>query len=66
MQTISTAFEQELTKLIETEMARLTGNLVFGGAIFDFADYKHTIGRLAGLRLALDQFEAVNTIISER
>ncbi len=66
MQTVNTQFEQELTKLIDAEIDRLTGNMIFGGAVADYAAYTALRGQILGLQLAKDQFGEVNRIIAER
>ena len=65
MQTINTQFEAEARKLIKARMEELSDNLALG-RVMDFTAYKHETGKIAGLRLALEQFDQVNTILSKR
>lgn len=66
MLTIDTKFQQELTKLIDAEIERLTETLVLGAAIADIAAYTKVVGQIMGLELAKDQFDEANRILSER
>ena len=54
MLTYSNVYEQELKKLIMEEINRLLDILSNGMSLQDYADYKHHIGKVAGLRTALE------------
>lgn len=62
----NTLFENELQQLISEEIARLTDNMANGLSINDIGQYKHEVGRILGLRAALDMCEEVNSILSKR
>lgn len=53
----ASAFERELRKLIEEDIGVITDNLVVGAAIKDYADYRHSVGRIHALRRVLEYFE---------
>jgi len=59
-------FEFEMTKLIESEIARLSENITNPSTVADFSDYKFQIGKIAGLRSVLELIEEVNRILDER
>jgi hypothetical protein len=59
-------FEQELKKAIEEEIERLKDNVSNGLSVVDYSDYKHQVGKIAGLRIVLDLCEAVQSEISKR
>lgn len=65
MQTINTAFEQQLTALIEAQIDKLK-NDISGGNVKSFDDYRFLAGRIAGLGMAMDHFEEVNKKLDER
>lgn len=56
MLTINTLFQQELVKLIDSQIEHLKENLttIHKTEGFDFAAYKHMVGKIEGLRLALE------------
>jgi hypothetical protein len=62
----NTLFENELRQLISEEIARVSDNMANGLSINDIAQYKHEVGRLNGLRAALNMCEEVNSILSKR
>jgi hypothetical protein len=47
-------FKNELIKLIQFEINDLTEKLVSGNSLADFAAYRHQIGIIKGLQLALE------------
>jgi hypothetical protein len=59
-------FEIELKKLINLEIERLTDNICGGAGVVDYADYKHQIGKVAGLRMVLDLCEEAQSILAKR
>ena len=59
-------FEQELRKLISEETERITDVLASGMSVIDYSDYKQQVGKIQGLRAALDYCEEVRSIISKR
>jgi len=56
MLTINTLFQHELVKLINAQIEHLKENLTTIHQMegFDFASYKHMVGKIEGLRLALE------------
>jgi hypothetical protein len=54
MLTFNTLFERELKKLIDTAIDDRKENLSTGLATIDFPTYKHQVGIIAGLRMALE------------
>ncbi len=54
MQTYSTFYQHELTKLIVAEVERRKDQLVTASATFDFPAYRHHVGIIEGLRIALE------------
>lgn len=66
MSSYDSRFERELRKRINEEIERLTGNLVMGSAITDYAKYQNNIGRIAALtQVANDFCPEVQTIIDK-
>lgn len=47
-------FQYELVKLIDAEIERLKENLTVSGATPDFQTFRHQVGVIDGLRLALE------------
>lgn len=66
MYNLNLAFEGELRKLIEEEVARLKDNLANGLSTPDFESYKTQVGKIAGLNLALELCEEVKTILAKK
>jgi hypothetical protein len=64
--TYSGAFEQELRSLINQVIEQLSAQATAGTGLDDYASYKYLVGRIAGLREALDLFEAANDIMKDR
>jgi hypothetical protein len=60
--TYNSAFERELKKLIDREVEERKENLSTGLATIDFPTYKHQVGIITGLRMALDLCEESNAI----
>lgn len=58
-------FEIELRKLIEREIESVLEVLSLGN-VADFAAYKHEVGKIQGLRLALEYCEDANTNLNKR
>jgi hypothetical protein len=65
-QTYNNLFEDALKSLIAEEIEHLATNIVAGGPVVDYPSYKFEIGRVAGLRLALELCDTANTQIAER
>ena len=65
MQTTSTLFERELTKLIEERKKILIQNVVSGVAINTMESYREHVGRLAALNEVLEMFDEANTIVNK-
>ena len=62
MLTYNSAFERELKKLIDREVEERKENLSTGLATIDFPTYKHQVGIITGLRVALGLCEDSNAI----
>jgi hypothetical protein len=62
----NTLFEKELRRLISEEIERVSANMANGLSINDIGQYKHEVGRILGLRSALNLCEEVNDILSKR
>lgn len=54
MQTYSSYYQHELTKLIVEEIERRKEQLITASATFDFPAYRHHVGIVEGLRAALE------------
>lgn len=59
-------FRVELEKLIEDEIQRLMENVVVGHATIDFSAYKHQVGLIEGLRIALELCDAAQTSVDKK
>jgi len=59
-------YQYELKKLIDTHIERIKESLTSSYQVegFDFASYKHIVGRIEGLRLALELCEEAESIIN--
>lgn len=66
MLTRNILFRDELQKLIEDEVQRLMENVVVGHAAIDFPEYKHQVGVIEGLRVALELCETAQTIVDRK
>lgn len=64
MLTFNNLFEIELKKLIQEEIDRITEHLQAGLSVNDFQEYKRLVGKIAGLKLAMELCEEAqkNTI----
>ena len=58
-------FEVELRKLIEKEIEAALEVLSLGN-VADFAEYKREVGKIQGLRLALECCEDAHTNVNKR
>lgn len=54
MQTYSSFYQHELSKLIALEIEQRKEQLVTASAAFDFPAYRHHVGIIEGLRAALE------------
>jgi hypothetical protein len=54
VQTYSSFYQHELTKLLVAEVERRKELIITASATFDFSDYRHHVGIVEGLRLALE------------
>lgn len=63
MYTRTHMFEHELKRLIEIEIERLRENMSWG-QVKDFEEYRHTAGKIAGLRLAIEYMAEADAICS--
>jgi hypothetical protein len=64
MLTFNTLFERELKKLITAAIEDRKENLSTGLAKIDFPTYKHQVGIITGLRMALECCDEATTICS--
>ena len=64
--TYNNAFEDELKKLILISITKQTEDLIFGGAIADYAEYKYRIGGIAALKAVIDMCDDVRTELDKR
>ena len=64
MLTFNTLFERELKKLIVASIEERKENLSTGLATIDFPTYKHQVGIITGLRMALELCEEATAICS--
>lgn len=62
MLTLNTLFERELKKLITSAVEDWKDNLSTGLATIDFPTYKHQVGIIAGLRMALEMCDEAATV----
>lgn len=63
--TTQQAYQRELNLLIEMEIERLM-EAISNGHIESFADYKHSAGRIAGLKLAQEYLLEAERICREK
>jgi len=66
MLTRNILFRDELQKLIEEEEQRRMENVVLGHSAIDFPEYKHQVGIIEGLRIALELCENAQTIVDRK
>lgn len=66
MLTFNTRFEMELHKLIEQAIEERKEQLSTGLATVDFETYKHQVGIIRGLRLALELCEEAMKVVAHR
>ena len=59
-------FEIELKKLINDEIERIKDNLSSGLSVVDYADYRHQVGKILGLRSVSELCEEVQSILAKR
>ena len=64
MLTFNTLFERELKKLIVSAIEDRKENLSTGLSTIDFPTYKHQVGIITGLRMALELCEEATAICS--
>jgi hypothetical protein len=62
----STAFANELSKIINLEIERLTENLTLGMSVSDYAAYTRIVGEISGLRRAVEYFEEAEKNADQR
>lgn len=67
MLTQQSYFQNELHKLIEAEIERRKDNVIAAHQAvgFDFSAYKHQVGIIEGLRLAISLIEDAETIAKD-
>jgi hypothetical protein len=66
MLTRNILFRDELQKLIEEEITRRMENVVIGHSAIDFPEYKHQVGVIEGLRVALELCEQAQSITDRK
>ena len=66
MLTRNILFRDELHKLIEDEIQRRMENVVLGHSAIDFPEYKHQVGVIEGLRIALELCEVAQSITDKK
>lgn len=61
-------YQTELRKLLMAEIERRKENIVMGhrASDFDFPTFKHHVGIIEGLRMALELSEEAETIVNQR
>jgi len=59
-------FENELRKSVEEEIDRLKDNLSNGLSVVDYPEYKHQVGKIAGLRTVLELCDEVQSKLSKK
>jgi len=59
-------FESELRKSVEEEIDRLKDNLSNGLSVVDYPEYKHQVGKIAGLRTVLELCDEVQSKLSKK
>jgi len=59
-------YQYELKKLLNEDIERLKENLVSSYQIegFDFSAYRHQVGKIEGLRMALESCEEADAIVN--
>lgn len=66
MLTTSMTFRVELEQLLEKAVAEQVEIITAPHALVDFGAYKHHVGVIAGLKLALELCDEANSIINKR
>lgn len=64
MQTLDTAFERALTKIIEEQIEAAKDEVI--GAVAGGSRAEITVGKILGMRQVLGYFDEVNKQLSER
>ena len=57
-------FQHELLKLIQSEIERIKENLTVSGATPDFPTFRHQVGVIEGLRLALELVDQAESALN--
>jgi hypothetical protein len=58
-------YEAELRKLLQAEIDRLLEILGNGHGTPDYSEYRHQIGKIAGLRTAMELMAEADAIVSK-
>ena len=66
MLTYASVFERELAKLINARIEDLKNELSTGIAVDSIENYRQKVGKVAGLREALELFEEANETANKR
>jgi hypothetical protein len=64
--TTSMVFKTELERLLKEAVAAQIEIITAPHAVVDFANYKHHVGMIAGLRLARELSDLAESIVNER
>lgn len=59
-------FKSEIKKIVESEIDRLTTNLVDGHSVIDISAYKYQVGVIQGLKAALEIVEEAESETNKR
>ncbi len=66
MQTFSTAMEREFVKLANAEIEALVLQLTTSGGILTIEDYRRVVGKIEGLKLAMDLMADARTTVDKQ
>ena len=64
MQTYSSFYQHELSKLILEEVERRKEQLITASSTFDFPAYRHHVGIIEGLRTALELCDEAERLVN--
>jgi hypothetical protein len=62
MQTVSSLYEHELQKLINSEINRIKEQMILG-LLPDYAEYRYICGKVAGLLTAIELMAEADSIL---
>ena len=64
--TYNQVFEHEIRELVAAELEQTVENLAAGLAAKDYADYRYSVGKIAGLRRIAELCDIASQKLSER